>query len=63
MRYVNIEGSVKLDVKSLRSKAAVVEELRTRRLPENGTVAQLRTRLANHLKRILDNLKRKDLLT
>ena len=60
MKNVDIEGSVRLGVKSLRSRAAVNEELRKLQLPENGTVVQLKTRLANDLKRILDNLNRKD---
>mgnify|MGYP001793987242 CR=1 FL=1 len=46
-----------LVVKSLRSKAAVVEELRKRRLPENGTVAELKTRLAKSLEMDFGQLK------
>ena len=60
VRYIDIEGSVMLDVKGLRSKAAVIEELRKRRLSEHGTVAQLKTRLSNHLKGMLSNARRKD---
>ena len=59
MKYVNIEGLATLDVKCLRSKAAVVKGLRSDDFLRMEQSAQLKTRLEIHLKRIWDK-NRKD---